>query len=99
MEIFPKIGLFKYWKCILVKLFLKVDINLKRFLLCFQYTINMGNFKLILGIMKTEIGNYLSSELATLDSTHAFVWYTYVQLKFIILRCFLKSDIVQYYLD
>ena len=27
----------------------------------------MGNFKLILGILKTEIGNYLSSELATLS--------------------------------
>ena len=50
----------------IIQLFLKVDINLKRFLLCFKYTINMGNFKLILGILKTEIGNYLSSELATL---------------------------------
>ena len=27
----------------------------------------MGNFKLILGILKIEIGNYLSSELATLE--------------------------------
>ena len=53
----------------IIQLFLKVDINSKRFLLCFQYTINMGNFKLILGILKTEIGNYLSSELATL--THS----------------------------
>jgi len=55
---------FENIKCF--KVFLKVDINLKRFLLCLQYTINMGNFELILGILKTEIGNYLSSELATL---------------------------------
>ena len=46
----------------IIQLFLKVDIDLKRFLLCFQYTINMGNFKLILGILKTEIGDYVSSE-------------------------------------